>query len=55
MVDIFCENLKWDGEKLHWDWKKPYLYLSKPSKNSTWLGDRDSNPNNWDQNPESYH
>lgn len=37
MVDIFCENLKWDGKKLRWDWKKPYFYLAKSSKNATML------------------
>jgi len=37
MVGILCENLKWGGEKLHWDWKKPYFYLAKPLKGSTWL------------------
>ncbi len=37
LVDIFCENLVWDGEKLRWDWKKPYYYLAKQPKNSTVL------------------
>lgn len=37
MVDIFCENLRWDGKKLRWCWTKPYSYLAKPQNNSTWL------------------
>jgi site-specific DNA recombinase len=54
MVDIFCENLRWDGKKLRWDWKKPYFYLAKSSKSATWLGDRDSNPNYRIQSAMSY-
>ncbi|NCN83136.1 MAG: hypothetical protein COU65_04755 [Candidatus Pacebacteria bacterium CG10_big_fil_rev_8_21_14_0_10_42_12] len=36
-VDIFCENLVWSGEKLRWDWKKPYYYIAKVEKSSTML------------------
>ncbi|HUS60282.1 MAG TPA: recombinase family protein [Nevskiaceae bacterium] len=37
MVEIFCENLIWDNKKARWDWRKPYFYLAKPQKNTTWL------------------
>lgn len=37
MVEIFCENLLWNYEKLRWDWKNPYYLLTKQSKNSTML------------------
>jgi DNA invertase Pin-like site-specific DNA recombinase len=33
-VDIFCENLTWDGKKLRWNWKKPYFFLTKVEKKS---------------------
>lgn len=39
MVTIFCENFRIEGEKLRWDWKKPYFILAKRSKNSTMLPD----------------
>lgn len=34
MVDIFCENLVWEDEKLRWDWKKPYYFVAKLPKKS---------------------
>lgn len=37
MVDIFCENLVWENEKLRWEWKKPYYFLVKQPKSSTML------------------
>lgn len=43
MVDIFCENLVWEDNKLRWDWKKPYFIFAKQSKSSTMLPDLDSN------------
>ena len=31
LIDIFCENLRWNGEKLLWDWKKPYyIFINQP-------------------------
>jgi len=39
IVDIFCENLVWDYEKLRWDWKKPYYIMTNRKKNSTVLRD----------------
>jgi site-specific DNA recombinase len=44
MVDIFCENLEWKNKKLLWDWKKPYFFIVKRSKNTSVLRGRDSNP-----------
>lgn len=49
LVQIFCENLVWDDEKLHWDWKKPYFIFLNQSKSSTLLPRLDSN-----QQPSSY-
>ncbi len=43
MVDIFCENLIWEDEKLRWNWKKPYNLLLKHQKSSTMLPRLDSN------------
>jgi DNA invertase Pin-like site-specific DNA recombinase len=37
LVDIFCENLRWDGKKARWDWKKPYFLLVNQQKSSTML------------------
>lgn len=37
MVEIFCENLVWDGKKVRFDWRKPYYILAKQPKNSTML------------------
>lgn len=37
MVEIFCENLEWKDEKLHWDWKKPYFFLANQPNSSTML------------------
>lgn len=37
LVDIFCENLRWDGKKAQWDWKKPYFILANQPQNSTML------------------
>ena len=37
MVNIFCENLIWDEEKVRWDWKKPYYILANQPKNSRLL------------------
>jgi len=37
LVDIFCENITWDGKKARWDWKKPYFILVNQPKNSTML------------------
>ena len=47
-----------DGEVASIKYKLPYKYISEASKSgqiSNWLGDRDSNPNRRDQNPQSYH
>lgn len=49
MIDIFCENLRWDGEKLHWNWKKPYFYLANSSKSASMLPRVDS-----DHEPTAY-
>jgi len=37
MVSIFCENLVWKDNKLHWDWKKPYFFLVKQPAGSNML------------------
>lgn len=37
MVDIFCENLMWDGQKARFDWTKPYFILAKQPNNSNVL------------------
>lgn len=36
-VEIFCENFVWNGEKLGWDWKKPYFFVAKQPKKSMML------------------
>lgn len=43
LVSVFCENLVWDYEKLHWDWLNPYFILVKHQKESTVLPRLDSN------------
>ena len=46
-----------DKEIVSVQYKLPYQELTTASKNNdidTWLGDRDSNPNRRDQNPQSY-
>lgn len=52
-------KIGWDlllkDKKVGFTYKKPYDVLLLPSYRSTWLGDRDSNPNRRDQNPQSYH
>ena len=45
-----------NGEIASVQYKQPYKYISEASKSgdfSNWLGDRDSKPNTWDQNPVS--
>jgi len=37
LVSIFCENLIWDGEKVRFDWTKPYFILAKQPKSSNVL------------------
>lgn len=34
IVSVLCENLVWDGEKVRWDWKKPYYFIAKTDKKS---------------------
>ncbi len=43
IYSTFCENTTWDGEKLRWDWKKPYNYLVNSPRKSEWLRGKDSN------------
>lgn len=37
IVDTLCENFKWDGEKLSWEWKKPYHMLTDSDEKGDWL------------------
>lgn len=37
ILEVFCENLTWDGKKLRWRWKKPYLFLTKRQESEGWL------------------
>ncbi|KUK77691.1 MAG: Recombinase [candidate division WS6 bacterium 34_10] len=37
IVDALCANLKWDGQKLSWDWKKPYNILTDSDEKGNWL------------------
>ena len=43
IIETLCANLKWDGEKLSWDWKKPYHILTDSKKKGNWLREKDSN------------
>ncbi|MCC7571638.1 recombinase family protein [Candidatus Micrarchaeota archaeon] len=43
IVSVLCENLVWDGEKVRWDWKKPYYFIAKTDKKSKGLPREDSN------------
>ena len=43
IVDTLCANFEWDGEKLSWDWKKPYHILTDSKEKGNWLRDQDSN------------
>lgn len=53
LVKKLGQNLFLNNENLVVTLKEPYDVLLKPAMRSSWLGVRDSNPDNWDQNPES--
>ena len=37
ITSTLCANFKWDGEKLSWDWKKPYHMLTDSNEKGSWL------------------
>lgn len=37
IIDTLCANLKWNGKKLSWDWKKPYNILTDSKEEGNWL------------------
>ncbi len=37
IVDTLCANFEWNGEKLSWDWKKPYHILTDSKEKGDWL------------------
>lgn len=58
LLKSLCWNLTIKDRKVaSVQYKMPWKLFENVSKSrdvSKWLGDRDSNPNSWDQNPESY-
>ena len=37
IVETFCANFEWDGEKLSWDWKDPYHIVTNCKEKGNWL------------------
>ncbi len=53
LINFVFLNLKFDGENIVPTYKNGFEVVAEVAKNDNWLGVRDSNPDNWDQNPES--
>ena len=51
LITTLCCDLTLKDGNLDVTYRKPFDVLLNPAYSTSWLGDRDSNPNTWDQNP----